>query len=136
MVNKPYSYRAQLRLLNEAIAAMKVACARLEDAHGNEAAQSGRDGAADYAVFLASAESLQESLQGQAAAVQALADMEGPQAFDLSFLTPELAAGDFSNDERFHTMMDATFDIAAEYRHDPQFVVTALVTAVAQGDQR
>lgn len=129
---RTYSYHRQLLLLTQAIEAMKVACSRLEDAHGNEVVQLGPEDASagEYNALAMMADDLQGRLQDHAAAVKALAEMTPPDP------VPPHDPTDFSEDPRFQRMIDDAHDMTAQYALDPSDVGKALVAAVGEGDQR
>ena len=130
---KPYSYHAQLSLLSKAIDAMKVVCARLEDAFDNEVVQLGPEDATagDYHALSNGADDFQVQLEDHAAAVRALAEMTPPDKVE-----PGFDPTDFTRDERWEQALGGIHDLAKAYGVDPTVVARSLQAAACEGDQR
>lgn len=130
--NKPYSYHVQLLLLRQALDAVKRARGFLDQALSNEAAELGPMDAeqGDYGLLAEAAEELHTSIEDHISAVLPLAELQPPDPVEPRDPT------DYSQDERFHQMIDHAFDVAVGHGVEPEEVVSALGAAVAEGDQR
>lgn len=129
---KPYSYHTQLTLLIQALKALKKVEGLLGEAFTNELVQLGAEEAfaGGYGELTRLFDDFQSRVEDHADAVKALAVMQPPDPVEPR--DPQ----DFSQDERFHQMIDHAFDVATGHGVEPQDVVKALEVAVSQGDQR